>query len=161
MNTTAIIIGLGFLAMFIIPLIYISNAGNNKKKKYHKLLSEFAAEHSCKIEEYDQWKNSCIGLDLFKKKIFYISKQDKELKKTQINLNDISKCKLSGINYANINQANTIIELNFAFLDANANSVKLEFFNTAVDTFIVEDDLKLPEKWLSIVNLQLESKVKQ
>jgi hypothetical protein len=160
MNITVTIIGFGFLALFIIPLVLISKAGKNKKKKFFRLLTSYAEENSDTITEYDHWKNSSIGIDSAKKRVYFISKKANRLIKEDIKLSDFSKCKLSGINLSNLNQPDTKIELVFKAKNSD-NNVKIEFFDTSVDTFIVEDDLKLPEKWLNLVNTELDNLTKK
>jgi hypothetical protein len=157
MNITTTIIGIGALALFVIPLLILSNLGKNRRKKLVNQLSMYAAEQSGNLHEYDHWKNSIIGIDLANKKVYYLSKQNGELKKILIPLNDVQKCKLTGINPLNLNQADTQIQLEFSYRDPKQSDAKIQFFNTKVDTFIVEDDLKLPQKWLSIVNRELEN----
>jgi hypothetical protein len=157
MNTTTTIIGIVAIALFVIPLLILSNWGKKRRKQLIKYLSLYAAEQSGNLDEYDNWKNSIIGIDFANKKVYHLSKQAGEIKKTFIHLPEVSKCKLTGINPSNLNQANTKIQLEFTFRNSMQSEAKIQFFNTEFDTFIVEEDLKLPEKWLSIVNTELDN----
>ena len=74
MDLSIAIIGLIIGALIILPTVYIANIGNYKKKKLHRALKELAESQSCKISEYDHWKDSCIGIDKEKRRLFHIVK---------------------------------------------------------------------------------------
>lgn len=155
MNVTIIIIGLAILGVFIVPTVYISYSASRKKKKFLSLITEFAENQSCKISDYDQWKDSCIGIDRDKHKIFYISKNSGNLVKTEISLQDVAKCKLKGVNMtgntiSDSHKAIDEIVLCYNFKDPDKKDISVEYFKISTDFTIVDDDLKLAEKWLKI-----------
>ena len=166
MDITIIIIGLSILAVFIVPTILLTTAGKNKKKKFLKLISDFAASKSCEIEEYDQWKQSCIGLDRQKHRVFCVQKNSGDYTKTEINIPDVLKCKLVGVNMtgnsiSDSHKAIDEIKLNFSFRDTGKPETSIEFFKIQTDFTIVDEDLKLAEKWLKIVNSELANLMKK
>jgi len=166
MDITVIIIGLSVLAAFIVPTILVANAGKNKKNKFLKLITELADSKSSKIEAYDQWKHSCIGLDSEKHKVFCVQKNSSNYHKMEINLPDVLKCKLVGVNMtgnsiSDSHKAIDEIKLNFSYRDAGKPETSIEFFKIQTDFTIVDEDLKLAEKWLRIVNTELANLVKK
>ena len=159
MNISSIIICLVVLGMILLPIVYIANINNFRKKKLYRVLTELAESKSCKISEYDYWKDSCIGIDKEKSKLFHVIKKTDSLKKIEINLHDILKCNLSGINTdtKNYNRLKAIdkIELCFSYRDNGKPETAIEYYNHSTDYNIVENDIKLAEKWLKIVKSSL------
>ena len=157
MDKTSILIGIGFIALFVIPLLLLSNSGKNKKKKLTLMLRSQAKETGRSILLFDLWKTSCIGIDNKEEIIYCVSKSNGNFNKMEIDLKTVSKCILSGYNRSENNsrsKSNTKIELQFKF--QNPENIKsIEFFDTKVDTFITDDDFRIPEKWLNIVNSRL------
>jgi hypothetical protein len=155
MNSTSIIIGIGFIVLFIVPLAYLSTAGSRRKKKLIAQLSSLASENSCKISDMDQWKKSCIGIDMENKKLFHTTKNEKLV----LDLLNVAKCKLNSPNNSKMDK-NTKIELVFTLNNPADKIIKIEFFDTLVDTYIVDEDMQIPDKWLNIVNSLINSNVK-
>jgi len=143
MDTITAILGIGFIALFVIPLLLISNAGKNKKKKLISQLYIFAEENTGSISKYDHWKNSCIGIDSINKRVYHVTKDNDGFKKTEIYLNDVSKCLFTGTNQSNISQTNNKIGLNFSFKNPQTKVTKIDFFDTK-------------EKWQLIISSELK-----
>jgi len=166
MDLTIIIIGVAILAAFIVPTVLISNASKNKKKRFSRLITDFAGSKSSKISEYDQWKDSCIGIDREKGKIFHVQKKNGNVQKIEIDLSEVSKCKLTGVNMtgnliSNTHKSIDEIALCFGYREAVKPETSIEFFNLNTDFTIVDQDLKLAEKWLRIVNSELANSMKK
>jgi hypothetical protein len=155
MNSTSIIIGIGFLVLFIVPLAYLTTAGSRKKKKLIAGLSALASENSCKISDMDQWKKSCIGIDMENKKIFYLSKNEKLV----VDLKNVAKCNLNNPNNSKKDK-NSKIELEFTLKSPSDKILKIEFFDTVIDTYIVDEDMQIPYKWHNTINSLINSNVK-
>ena len=155
MDLSTTIIALVVLSLIILPIVYIANIGNYKKKKLYRALTELADSQSCKISEYDHWKDSCIGIDKEKRRLFHIVKNSNNLTKIEISLQEVQKCNLVGINMdtKNYNTRKSIdkIELCLSYQDAIKPETKIEYYNHSTDYNIVEQDIKLAEKWFKIV----------
>ncbi len=164
MDLTVIIIGVTILAAFIVPTVLVSNSRNNKKKKFLKVMSDFAESKSCKIVEYDQWKDACIGMDKEKQKILYVHKNSGDYRKTEISLPEVLKCKIEGVNLtgnsiSSNHKSIDEIELCFSYRDAGKPETSIEFFKIQKDFTVVDEDLKLAEKWHKIANSELANLV--
>jgi hypothetical protein len=155
MNLTVTIIGLVIIGSFVLFAVSLSMIRDRNKKKFLSLITEFAESQSCKISDYDQWKDSCIGIDGNQHKIFYISKRSGNLVKTEINLKDVAKCKLEGVNMTGNTISNSHLSideivLSFSYSTADKDDTKVEFFRRSTDFTIVNEDIKRAEKWFKI-----------
>jgi len=77
MDTISLILGLGLLALFAIPIIYLILKSNAQTSKVKQRAYDFATQNQLKIDEFEQVGNTIIALDVSNKKIIY-SKAESE-----------------------------------------------------------------------------------
>jgi len=71
MDTISLIIGLGLLALFTIPIVYLVRLGNAQNSSIIKQANSFAAQHHLKLDELEQVGCCTIGLDVSQKKLIF------------------------------------------------------------------------------------------
>jgi ABC-type glycerol-3-phosphate transport system permease component len=158
---SGMIIMIGMIVfIFVIPSIWIYISSLKKEKQLKNKLFQLAATNSCAISEFDFWKNSAIGLDKSRQRIFYVRdiKSKEEMK--EVDLSEIQKCRVVNAsrslhnkngNYTAIDR----LELMFTFRDKNKPEVGLEFYNTTHDSLSLAGEVQLVEKWSEIVDKEL------
>ena len=77
MDTISLILGLGLLALFAIPILYLILKSNAQTSKVKQRTYDFAAQNKLKINELEQVGDTTLALDLDNKKII-LSKSDKD-----------------------------------------------------------------------------------
>lgn len=161
MNITLFLMGMLFLAFFIVPVIYIHRAQKNKGKKLLKHFADLALKENIKITYSERWnENNCIGIDEVSGKIFILSKTEEKEETTQIDLKSATQCKLSptyrkvkGNKNGNITER---IDIVFSFNDGKPEKV-VNFYNTNGNTTLSEEPV-IAEKWCNKINGYIQSK---
>lgn len=77
MDTISLILGLGLLALFAIPIIYLILKSNAQISKVKQRANDFATQNKLKIDEFEQVGTTIIALDVSNRKIIY-SKAESE-----------------------------------------------------------------------------------
>lgn len=160
MNISIFLMGVLFLAFFIVPVIYIHRAQKNKGKKFLKNFAELALKDSINISDCDMWNESnCIGIDKTNGKIFVLHKTQEKEETIQIDLKSVSECKLSptfrkvkGNKNGNITER---IDLVFNFNDSSTEKV-INFYNINGNASLADEQI-LAEKWLNKVSAYIKN----
>ncbi|TQI69439.1 hypothetical protein JM79_0317 [Gramella sp. Hel_I_59] len=71
MDTISLILGLGLLALFAIPIIYLILKSNAQTSKVKQRAYDFATQNKLKIDEFEQVGNTIIALDVSNKRIIF------------------------------------------------------------------------------------------
>ena len=71
MDTISLIYGLGLLALFAIPIIYLILKSNAQTSKVKQRAYDFATQNKLKIDEFEQVGTTIIALDVSNKKIIF------------------------------------------------------------------------------------------
>lgn len=162
MNISMLIIGIGALAFFIVPVILIHRAQKNKSKNFIINFKKKAAKQNINIDECEAWSLIyCIGIDTNSGKLFYLKKEDDGDNTEEINLKDVEKCRLANVNRTikTHNGKSTFIErvsLAFTFKNSTQPEKNIEFFNTN-DNISLTNEVPLAESWESKINKYLAS----
>jgi hypothetical protein len=162
MDFSTIFVSLLVLGAFLVPPVYLYYKRKNRTKKFQDMMNKLAESQSCRIAEYDQWKKSCIGLDNKNRKLFYLMQNSKKIHSEITNLNEILKCKITGINASSNGSApnNGSIEkldLCLTYKDNNKENYFINFFDSEKDFIIDDDDIKLAEKWNRLIVSELKN----
>ncbi len=150
----SIIIGLGMLLVFVVPLIYVQTKQKLNIKKYNKLCLDEAQKHQLTLSNFDVWNNGySIGIDDKAKTLFYhLEKSDENITHV-IQLDSISSCKsVTDKDKSNNTQK---LSLLIRFKDANKPSVSLEFYNVKYRSSLFTE-IPLLEKWDKLVSRALK-----
>src|SRR5690554_6163437 len=150
----SIIIGLGMLLVFVVPLIYVQTKQKLNIKKYNKLCLDEAQKHQLTLSNFDVWNNGySIGIDDKAKTLFYhLEKSDKNITHV-IQLDSISSCKsVTDKDKSNITQN---LSLLIRFKDANKASIYLEFYSIKHRSSLFTE-IPLLDKWDKLVSRSLK-----
>lgn len=156
MDLTTSLIGLGLVALTILPILYFHFVQKNKRKKYLQDFLNLAAQQQVKITRHAMWGHSCaIGLDDANNKLFYLKKQDNEETKVSINLADVEKCRLLVQRRAqNEEQVIDRLELVFSFRNGRTAEKTMLFYSKEEDLSL-NGELQLAEQWQALIRAQL------
>ena len=158
---SGMIIMIGMIVfIFVVPSVWIYISSLKKEKQLKNKLFNLAAANSCAISEFDFWKNSAIGLDKNRHRIFYVRDIKSEEYMKEVDLSEIQKCRVVNAsrslhnnkgNYTAIDR----LELIFSNKDKNKPEIGLEFYNTTHDSLAMSGEVQLVEKWSEIVDREL------
>ena len=146
--------------IFVIPSLWIYISSLKKEKQLKNKLFNLAATSSCAISEFDFWKNSAIGLDKNRHRIFFVRDIKSEEYKKEVDLSEIQKCRVINAsrslhskngNYTAVDR----LELIFTYRDKARPELGLEFYNTTHDSLSLAGEIQLVEKWSGIVDKEL------
>lgn len=161
MDIGTIIIGIVFLAVFILPFYFL---GRNKKsgaKGLTQAFSQAAAKAGLNIPNPECWSNTyCIGIDPQAGKMLYLKVKNGASQETVIDLGEIEKCRVANHTKTAVahNTASKVvdkIELVFTPFAAHHNEKALEFYSLA-ESLTIGNELKLAEKWKQLAEQQLK-----
>jgi ABC-type glycerol-3-phosphate transport system permease component len=160
MKSGMIIMIIMIVLIFVLPSIWMYISSLKKEKLLKNKLFNLAATSSCAISEFDFWKDSAIGLDKDRHRIFYIRDIKSEEYKKEVDLSEIQKCRvLNASRSMNVKNGNYTaidrLELIFTNRDKNKPEIGLEFYNTTHDSLSLAGEVQLVEKWSGIVEKEL------
>ena len=147
MNAFGIIMGILIFIVIFIPILFINNKLNKKRKRLINTLNEFAAQENKRVLEFDTWTdNSIIGRSTDKEYLFFIRDKNDYHTKVKIPVNQIKN------SYTNQQKYNAksvaLLELILEMQDQNEN-IRLEFFKADKRDFIMGEELRIAKKWVS------------
>ncbi len=161
MNLGTAITGAIFIAIFMLPFIFMLNGRKKKEKQLLQSILNIANNHHCKITKQEISEEFAIGLDETRNQLFFLKNTtDKEIKQ-HINLAEIKSCKVVKTGHADGNKDNSYksidkLDLHFSFLNKNHPDISLVFYD-ADENFGLNGEIQLIEKWANIVNDRLKN----
>ncbi len=161
-DLTTAFIGLGMVALCILPIVYFHLAQKSKKKKFVKSFLSHAQEQQLIVSPYDVWGiYHAIGLDAKAHKLLYYKDGAVQEQKVLVNLQDVAKCRVNNVKVAlNKDQVIDRLDLVFTFHNARTPEKALSFYSKEEGTSLF-GELQLIEKWKTIVSSNLEARKKQ
>lgn len=95
---SSVILGLGFLAAFFVPIMYSQMKQKTKHKKISASFEEAAKSHQFVITQYDiLGDRSAIGIDTGKKKVLFFRKTEDGAERILIDLWEVESCKMVNV----------------------------------------------------------------
>lgn len=157
MDTGTTIMGLGFLFFCIIIFLIMIQKNKKKEMKLLKALGALAKGSNCKIVQYDIWKNSAIGIDDATSILFFIRNTEDHSASFQIDLSAMQHCRIINSRKTESNEDGKFsviekLELAFTNMDKNKDDSILLFYTLDNDTFSLNGELQLIEKWYKITS---------
>lgn len=138
---------------------------NNKKKREKEIkekVSGLAAKSNSKVDEYDRWNKTIIGIDKLSQKLFFIKKiKDKEIQ-CEIALSGIQMARVINSQRSALNGNYSVVQklhLGLISKEKDKPETLLEFYNADYDSLTIMEELQLVEKWSKIVNSNISKKV--
>lgn len=160
MNLGTAITGAIFIAIFMLPFIFMLNGRKKKEKQLAKSILAIANNQNCKISQQDISEEFAIGLDESVNHLFFFKKTtDKEIAQ-HVKLADIKSCKVikTGNTTGNKDDQHKSIDkldLHFSFLNQKNPEISLTFYDSE-ENFGLNGEIQLIEKWANIVNGRLK-----
>lgn len=155
MNTSTTIIGIVIIILCLVPFLLLSYNKKRRRATALKRLQSFAIQNGKKISESEIWDENVIGIADDKEYIFIIKKSNNEEIFRGVNLKDVHRCyvlvngkQIKGIQ--NISSPDKI-ELQFTKKDKEKSDEIFEIYHQTRDVML-NDELKIAEKWCNIAN---------
>lgn len=162
MNLGTAITGAIFVAIFMLPFIFMLNGRKKKEKLLAKSILAIANNHHCKISQQDISEDFAIGIDELSNHLFFFKKSTDTEIAQQVKLAEIKSCKV--IKTGNItgnkdDQHKSIdkLDLHFSFLNQKNPDISFVFYNSE-ENFGLNGEIQLIEKWANIVNDKLKNR---
>lgn len=158
MDIVSTVIGLVCLAIFTVPVIYITLKQNSKKKKFLKFFLLLAERRQLKITEYEIWGRFFgIGIDQKSNQLFYLKKRYEQVEEKTIDLSQLSRCTIENISN-NASDGHMIDRLELKCMFRNSRFPEsLQFYNREENMSLL-DELRIIKKWEARINLSLKRK---
>lgn len=153
--------GIILLLLCVLPFIIIRKNRQKRDKKFKDTIYSFAEESNCKIDVYDGWRNTIIGLDNHNRKLFFLRKMGDKHVRIVVDLLNIQGCSVLNTRWNTKGEGNGMtqkLELAFSTRDKNKPVIPLEFFNADYDSLTMMDELLFAEKWSGLINAMLSKK---
>jgi hypothetical protein len=162
MNVTTTIIGLFFLALFIVPIFIFSRQGKNKGKKYEKDFFSEVSINNLRISDKDFWKEHAIGIDTDQNKIIYIDWSGSEKVSYIFSLKDIKVFEpvpgFSEQHKRNFNLTKAPrLGLRFVFLESARAEINVTFHIAGLAQ-LNDEEIRLFKKWQSLISKKLDNR---
>lgn len=155
--------GVILLAVCTLPFVVTTLGRKKKEKLLFKQLTELAERNGSKVSTFDIWSKTAIGMSEKEDKVFFIKQMESKRKEISISLNKIKLCQIISENRLINNQSGNykVIDkliLYFSHVTSKESDVALEIYN-ADGNVQLGDELKMIEKWESIINERVKTLV--
>lgn len=160
MDTTSIIIGLFFVAIFIVPIWLIQRSQNKSKGTLSKSFKQAASSNGLTITMSDFWANLySIGVDEKNNKLLYLAHKESGDKVVVVDLSTLEKCSIerkthqsgTGKHQETVTEH---LDLKLIHNDAMHTSDRLEFYDESTSLHMNGEQILL-EKWQKIIGNKL------
>ena len=159
MDFGTLLIGIGALAVMIVPIILIQIS--NKRKATQKLegLLDHARLSGINVTSYDIWNEKLIGLDGNSKKLILFSSINDQSTLKVYNLSEYQSCSVKvdrkgSKSKDNPNLPIERISLNLKTNNPNGVDESVSFYDATLN-MTVNNELALAEKWEKVVKKNL------
>jgi hypothetical protein len=162
MDPLTTIIGLFFLALFIVPFILMSRKGKKGEKQILQSLTSMADQNKSQLTTHEIFGNIALGMDEMKNLVFFCKKNSGQPAGQTIDLAGIQQCRLLKISRT-INskegkqEVTDRLELCFIPRAKDKPELRLEIFNADAGGEL-NGELQSLEKWSARINSLLKSK---
>jgi len=157
MDTVSTLIGLGLLALFMLPILYLIWQQNNKEKNRLKNLRNISTQNNLTSDTFEISNNLLLGLDSKANKLLIIEPTNK-MQHRVLDLTEIKNSKVSSQPFPENRKLIKSISLDLSKNDSDQNPLKIIFYD--------EDDnennnaserLVIAKKWQGIINAKLSA----
>lgn len=161
MNLGTAIVGAIFIAIFMLPFIFMLSGRKKKEKQLKQSILAIANNHNCKISQQEISDEFAIGLDETLNQLFFFKKTTGKEIAQHINLAEIKSCKVIKTEHSTGNKQDSVklidkLDLHFSFLDRKNPDISLAFYDSE-ENFGMDGEIQIIEKWSKIVNDRLKS----
>lgn len=161
MNLGTAIVGAIFIAIFMLPFIFMLNGRKKKEKQLMQSILTVASNHNCKISQQDISEEFAIGLDETLNQLFFLKKTTEKEIAQHVNLGEIKSCKVIKTEHFTGNKEDSSklidkLDLHFSFLDRKNSDISFVFYDSE-ENFGMDGEIQMIEKWSKIVNDRLKN----
>lgn len=160
MNLGTAITGGIFIAIFMLPFIFMLSGRKKKEKQLLQSMLTIANNHQCKISQQEISEEFAIGLDETKNQLFFFKKANGKEITQHVNLSEIKLCKVTKTGNVTGNKDDSYksidkLDLHFSFLDKKNRDISFSFYDSE-ENFGLNGEIQLIEKWAKIINGRLK-----
>ncbi|SKB52600.1 hypothetical protein SAMN05660776_1643 [Salegentibacter holothuriorum] len=157
MDTVSTLIGLGLLALFMLPILYLIWQQNNKEKNRLRNLRNISTQNNLTSDTFEISNNLLLGLDSKANKLLIIEPTNK-MQHRVLDLTKIKNSKVSSHPFPENRKLIKSISLDLSENERDQNPLKIIFYD--------EDDnennnaserLVVAKKWQGIINAKLSA----
>lgn len=150
------LIGIGALAVMIVPIFLIQFSNNRKKTKKLNSLKDKAKTLGVDINSQESWNEQFIGIDTMNGKLVVFNNIEDISSSRFIDLKDFKNCSLNieRRREKSKKEESSIIErINLILQPTNLNTSesKINFYDSSINMSI-HNELELAEKWKKIIS---------
>jgi len=161
MNLGTAITGAIFIAIFMLPFIFMLRGRKKKEKQLRKSILTLASNHHCKISQLEISEEFAIGIDETLNQLFFLKKTANKEIAQHVNLVEIKSCRVIKTgnttgNKEDIYKSIDKLDLNFSFLDKKNHDISFVFYDSE-ENFGMDGEIQIIEKWAKIVNDRLKN----
>lgn len=159
MDTSSLLLGLLFLGIFILPIVYIEFKKKKSSKDIAIKFQKLAETNQLQLDHTDFIRAKCFGLDSKKHQFLFIDFNEKEAKPVLLKLHDyqsvISHEVTRKIDAKEGSSTLTErIELQFKAKVGKAVDTKVTLFSTN-EAFMMMGEIALSNKWVQLLKHHL------
>lgn len=157
MNLSFLLAFIIIIALIAIPIFISKNKKNNLKKVLYNTFQNYAEKNELIITQRETWNSRYyIGIDLEKRKLLFLNKNNEKEDFTLIDLNKIKKCRANKISRSiksNVGNLLSIdkIEINFTPSTNDTPEINIPFYIDSEDINL-NHEILISEKWEKIIN---------
>lgn len=159
MEIVTTVIGASAFAAFIVPIVWVHQSQDKKKKKELENFKTLAFENTLEIYDYDNWNHKYfIGLDEIKQQVIYQNKNKNSEEATIIDLHDFKDCKIERQTSKLNGSSDSIIEnVNLVFIneDKSKPNASIEIYSTEY-SMNIKDEIEIANKWQQIIKKNMK-----
>lgn len=159
MDTVSTLIGLGLLALFMLPVLYLIWQQNNKEKNRLKNLKNISAQNNLNADTFEVSANLLLGLDTKANKLLIVEPTNN----MQHKILDLTKVKSSTVNSCTFPENNKLIKsvsLDISESKKNQKLTKIIFYDedsNENERNNASESLVIARKWQRIINEKLSA----
>ncbi|TDN87352.1 hypothetical protein DET49_11242 [Salegentibacter sp. 24] len=154
MDIASTLIGLGLLAVFVLPILFLIWQQNIKEKKRRKSLKELSIKHNLNTDTVEVSANLLLGLDSKTRKLLVIEPNN-NMQHQVLDLSFIKNAKVSSHSFPGSPELIKRISLD---LSENINNKKLTeiiFYDEDDNTGNASERLIAAQKWNRLINAKI------
>ena len=159
MDTVSTLIGLGLLALFILPVLYLIWQQNNKEKNRLKNLKNISAQNNLNTDVFEISGNLLLGLDNKANKLLIVEPANNMQHKI-LDLTKIKSSKVSSYTFPENNKLIKSVSLDLSENKKDLNLTKIIFYDeddNENERNNASESLVIANKWQHIISKKLSA----
>ena len=156
MDLSILLIGIGSVAVFIVPIYFLQRGNTREEVNKQKSFKKLAEQNGVTVSKFDLWNENGIGLDQNKKKLFVTNTLNEKAVSSTIDLTDFALCKLVNDSRTVKTKHNktTVVEritLNLKPANSTQTETAIVFYDKNGNTSL-NNEFMLAESWEKLLN---------